>query len=67
VVAWTYVSSSITSMMRTGLNLTNGQLYYVTVGARNEGGLWSKDGISNGVTAGVLTLPYKIYIPLIVK
>jgi len=53
VVAWTYVSSITTSMTRTGLNLTSGQPYYVTVGARNEGGLWSEDGVSNGVTAGV--------------
>ncbi len=67
VVAWTYVSSATTSMMRTGLNLTNGQLYYITVGARNEGGLWSEDGISNSVTAGVLTLPYKMYPPMIVR
>ena len=27
-------------MQRANLNLTLGQMYYVTVGARNEGGLW---------------------------
>ena len=54
VVAWTYVSSVTTSMIRTGLNLTSGQPYYVTVGARNEGGLWSEDGVGNGVIAGVV-------------
>ena len=57
VVAWTYVSSATTSMTRTGFNLTYGQPYYVTVGARNEGGLWSDDGVSNGVIAGVAPSP----------
>ena len=57
VVAWTYVSSATTSMTRTGLNLAYGQPYYVTVGARNEGGLWSDDGLSNGVIAGVAPSP----------
>ena len=57
VVAWTYVSSATTSMTRTGLNLTYGLPYYVTVGARNEGGLWSDDGVSNGVIAGVAPSP----------
>jgi len=55
VVAWNYVSSATTSMTRTGLNLTYGQPYYVTVGARNEGGLWSEGGVSNGVIDGVAT------------
>ena len=62
VVAWTYISIARTSVTRTGLNLTSGQVYYVTVGARNEGGLWSDDGVSNGVIAGVV--PYRIYLPL---
>jgi subtilisin family serine protease len=56
VVAWTYIfSGTTTSMTRTGLNLTYGQVYYVTVGARNEGGLWSESGISNSVVAGIPT------------
>ncbi|MBU1662113.1 MAG: hypothetical protein KKD28_11655, partial [Chloroflexi bacterium] len=53
VVNWNYISNTTTSMTRTGLNLTYGQVYYVTVGARNEGGLWSEDGASNGIIAGV--------------
>ena len=53
VVDWTYVSSTTTSMTRSGLNLTYGQPYYVSAGARNEGGLWSDSGISNGITAGI--------------
>ena len=57
VVAWTYVSSATTAMTRSGLNLTYGQPYYLTVGARNEGGLWSEDGVSNGVIAGVAPSP----------
>ncbi|NOT06060.1 MAG: S8 family serine peptidase, partial [Anaerolineales bacterium] len=47
VVEWTYVSSTTTSIKRMGLNLTYGQPYYVIVGARNEGGLWSQDGVGN--------------------
>jgi subtilisin family serine protease len=53
VVAWTYTNN--TSMNRKNLNLTAGVKYYVSVGARNEGGLWSQDGISNKVIAGQVT------------
>ena len=53
VVAWTYLPSTSTSVTRSGLSLTVGRTYYVSVGARNTGGLWSESGISNGVTAGV--------------
>jgi hypothetical protein len=47
VVNWTNTSS--TSFLRSGLNLTPGQTYYVSVKARNEGGLWSAFGASPGV------------------
>lgn len=50
VVAWTY--SDTPSMTHTGLNLTAGVIYYVSAGARNEGGLWSESGVSNGIVAG---------------
>jgi hypothetical protein len=50
VVGWTYTTN--TSMTHAGLNLTSGVIYYVSAGARNQGGLWSEDGISNGVAAG---------------
>lgn len=52
VVAWTYTAN--TSVTRAGLNLTAGVTYYVSAGARNQGGLWSESGVSNGVTAGVI-------------
>jgi hypothetical protein len=52
VVDWTYINKS--SMTHTGLNLTAGVIYYVSAGARNEGGLWSITGVSNPVPAGVL-------------
>ncbi|MEE8391923.1 MAG: PKD domain-containing protein, partial [Anaerolineae bacterium] len=45
------------SFLRTGLNLTAGQTYYVSVKARNEGGLWSEAGVSSGVVAGSGTCP----------
>ena len=40
VVNWTNTSG--TSFLRSGLSLTPGQTYYVSVKARNEGGLWSE-------------------------
>ena len=63
VVNWTNVSG--TSLMRTGLNLTLGQVYYISIKARNEGGLWSLAGSSNGVKAGVT--PLKLFIPMAQK
>jgi hypothetical protein len=40
-------------MTRTNLNLTFGLPYYVSAGARNEGGLWSDNGVSDVVKAGL--------------
>ncbi|MBC7258724.1 MAG: S8 family serine peptidase [Chloroflexi bacterium] len=53
VVNWT--NSSMTETIRSGLNLVPGQSYYVSVRARNEGGLWSEAGASSGVVAGYNT------------
>ena len=50
IVDWTYTNSN--SMTHNGLTLTQGLTYYASVGARNEGGLWSNNGISNGVVVG---------------
>ncbi len=55
VVYWT--GTQETSFFRTGLNLTAGQTYYVSVKARNAGGIWSDVGISSGVVAGSGTCP----------
>ncbi len=52
MVGWTYTNN--TSMTHNGLILTPGITYYVSAGARNEGGLWSESGISNGVVAGAV-------------
>jgi hypothetical protein len=60
VVAWTYTTA--TSVTRSNLNLTYGMIYYVSVAARNEGGLWSEVGISNHVILGPT-----IYLPIIPK
>jgi PKD repeat protein len=49
VVNWTF--TTLTETTRTGLTLIAGQTYYVSVKARNEGGLWSVAG-SVGVVAG---------------
>ena len=61
VVDWTYVSSP--NFARTGLNLALGQVYYVVVGARNAGGLWSQSGISNKVIGGMATVIRKAFFP----
>ena len=52
VVGWTYTNN--TFMTHGGLSLTTGLTYYVLAGARNEGGLWSESGVSNGVVAGAI-------------
>ncbi len=49
VINWTALSS--TEVVRSGLSLTDGQTYYLSVQARNEAGLWSESAVSNGVTA----------------
>lgn len=53
VVNWTSVG--VTEVVHSGLNLLVGQTYYVSVQARNESGLWSEPGASEGVVAGIAT------------
>jgi subtilisin family serine protease len=50
VVNWT--SIAVTSVVRSGLNLLDGQTYYLSAQARNEGGLWSESGTSGVVAIG---------------
>jgi hypothetical protein len=38
--------------VRSGLNLLDGQTYYLSAQARNEGGLWSESGTSGVVAIG---------------
>jgi len=64
VVDWTYTNG--TSVNRNNLNLTFGSTYYASVGARNEGGLWSESGVSNGVVAGVPSTN-RIYLPMVFR
>ncbi len=49
VINWTF--TTLTAITRTNLSLLPGQTYYVSVKARNEGGIWSEAG-SAGVVAG---------------
>ena len=49
VVNWTSVGVG-TEVNATGLGLTTGQTYYFAVKARNEAGLWSSIGNSDGIT-----------------
>ena len=53
VVNWTFTTN--TSFLRSGLGLIGGQKYYITVKARNAGGLWSEAGIPPAVIAGQAT------------
>jgi lysophospholipase L1-like esterase len=48
VVGWTSVGTN-TSVTRTGLSLTYGQMYYISVKAKNGAGVWSDVGISDGI------------------
>jgi PKD repeat protein/N-acetylneuraminic acid mutarotase len=50
IVNWTTTAS--VSFARSDLGLIKGQAYYVSVQARNDGGLWSEVAPSNGVIAG---------------
>ncbi|MEW6103438.1 MAG: PA14 domain-containing protein, partial [bacterium] len=43
-------SGTITEIVVGGLNLTQGGTYYIGVKARNNGGLWSDIGYSDGIT-----------------
>jgi hypothetical protein len=66
VVNWT--NTTETSFERTGLGLIAGQTYFISVKARNEGGLWSKAGTPPGVVAGSGTCTNTFrytYLPII--
>jgi len=47
-----WVTTTLTTVNRDNLNLLDGQTYYVSVQARNTGGIWSEAGVSNLVVAG---------------
>jgi len=67
VVNWTNTPG--TSFERAGLSLIAGQTYYVSVKARNEGGLWSGVAAA-GVVAGsgeCGTSVRRIYLPLALR
>ena len=67
VVYWTNTTEN--SFLRSDLHLTLGQTYYISVRARNEGGLWSEPGMADGVEAGsdtCTTIGYQVYMPLII-
>lgn len=42
-----------TEVTRSGLTLTPGQIYYISVKARNTAGLWSTIGASDGITVEI--------------
>ena len=52
VVDWTPVGGD-TEVRATGLSLTEKQVYYFAVRAKNEAGQWSEIGASDGILAGV--------------
>lgn len=49
VLGWTSVGTD-TSVTKTGLSLSDGTIYYFSVKAKNEAGLWSEAGYSDGIT-----------------
>jgi hypothetical protein len=48
VVGWTSAGTA-TAITHTGLSLTTGTKYYISVKARNAAGLWSPAGLSDGI------------------
>jgi len=62
VINWT--NTTDTSVTRDGLSLAQGQRYFFSVKARNEGGLWSESA-SNSFVAGVPCS--KIFLPLVIR
>ena len=48
-MGWTSVGAK-TQVTKTGLCLTAGTKYFISVKAKNGAGLWSETGISNGIT-----------------
>ena len=68
VINWT--STGATSFNLSGLSLIPGQMYYVSVKARNEGGLWSAAATAPGVEAGsgvcVVNIVH-IFLPVVRK
>jgi hypothetical protein len=59
IVVWTSTGTTA-SVTETGLSLSDGQIYYFTVRARNGAGLWSAVGNSDGITVDT-TPPTIIY------
>ena len=67
IVDWTTTSGQ--RFTRRNLKLVHGQTYYVTIQAGNDGGLWSANGVSNAVIAGVGpgSLVRPVYLPALYR
>ncbi|MCX6030419.1 MAG: S8 family serine peptidase [Chloroflexi bacterium] len=55
IINWT--NTTTMEFVRSGLSLLADETYFVSVRARNEGGLWSQSGISNEVFIGAAPIP----------
>ena len=65
IVDWTFIDAA--SFSRTDLSLLEGQVYYVSVRARNAGGLWSSAATTPGVSAAsgaCRSTQIQLYLPL---
>jgi ligand-binding sensor domain-containing protein len=68
VINWTFTDQ--TSVDLDGLTLTPGQLYYISVKARNAGGLWSEAATPDGMLPGsgvCTTSGFMAYLSLVSK
>ncbi|MBN2502180.1 MAG: hypothetical protein JXB38_15455, partial [Anaerolineales bacterium] len=68
VVNW--ANTQETGFDRSGLSLTLGQTYYISVRARNLGGLWSEPALPPGVVAGsgmCATNIFTVSLPMITR
>lgn len=62
IVNWTATGG--TSLTRSGLGLVEGQQYWLTVQARNAGGLWSPSGYSAFTAGQGLN---RVFLPLVMR
>jgi hypothetical protein len=60
ILGWTSVGTD-TDVTATGFRLTNGQIYYFSVKARNNAGAWSDVGVSDGIVVAVTEVELDLY------
>jgi len=65
VVGWTSAGTA-TEITHTGLSLTRGTTYYISVKAKNAAGLWSEVGSSDGIIPRAAGLAVWVWIIIVI-